>query len=188
MDIQYAYQHLARQLLLDTGKFFARGSSVSLGTGKIYGGIRYPLYDTDTQIFGTVMGSIYVLTHECDIDQDNRRPFNTEVLICPIIPFELFVEEYMRDHSDDQLLSFLGQLGKREISRVAYLPVFSKTFLPYGGILYFNQIANTHISAFYLEDAQERCVLTRYGLQIIDYFLENHFLRPKAEQLPLARY
>jgi hypothetical protein len=176
------------RLSFDAGKFFAPPSkAISLGVGKIYSGIRYPIYNEDKQIFQTVQGLVYVLTHECDIDQNNIRPFNTEVLICPILDFRLFVKHFQTVHSEEQLKNFLLNLAQRKVSRVIYIPEYAPD-LPYGGLLYFNQITNTHISAFSLDNVKEVCTVTRYGLEIIDQSIENHFLRPKAENLPLLRY
>ncbi|OQY55767.1 MAG: hypothetical protein DRR08_17275 [Candidatus Parabeggiatoa sp. nov. 2] len=189
MNVNTAYRFMMNRLSIDAGKFFASGKDLSLGVGKIYSGVLYPQYDEQEQIFVTLEGIVYIITHECDIDQNNIRFFNTEVLICPIIPFDIFIEEYQAEHPKDEnkLKSLLSSLAQRKVSRVIYIPQYAPD-LPYGGLLYFNQITNTHISTFSLASVKEVCTVTRYGLEIIDQSIENHFLRPKAEDLPLLRY
>ncbi len=187
MEIEEAYAHLRQHLSLDVGRFFSPGAQLSLGVGKIYSGIRLPVYDQDRNIFLTATGMVYVLTHECDVDQKNKRPYNTEVLICPIIPFEEFVVQYQEEfRSDDALKGMIANLADRNIYRLLYVPHYYPQ-MPRGGILYLNQITNTHISAFSQPEAESVCAATGYGLEVIDRYLQNHLLRPKAEMLALSQ-
>lgn len=184
MELDEAYRQLRSHLTLDVGKFFSDGQSLSLGVGNIYDGVRYPLYREEKNIFVTVEGLVYVLTHECDIDQSNDRLFNNDLLICPIIPFPDFVHEYQEDLDADQLRNFITQLATRNISRVVYLPTIPER-LPYGGLMYLNCITSTSVSAFDLPGVDHVCAVTEHGLHLIDQTLENHLLRPKAERLAL---
>lgn len=184
MEVDAAHHILSESLNYESGRFFSGGVQLSLGVGKVYSGIRFPIYNEDSELFLTAEGIVYVLTHECDIDQNNIRPFNTHVLICPVHNFEIFVEEYQKDHSEQELVSFLSNLANRNVSRVIYLPLYDD-LLPYGGLLYFNQFANTHISAFRRDNANGIRTLTNYGLRIVDQMLQNHLFRPKTELLSL---
>ena len=51
-----------------------------------YDPVLYPIFDEERRVFVTAEGIAYILTHECDIANENDRLFNTDVLICPIIP------------------------------------------------------------------------------------------------------
>lgn len=186
MDIDSAHRCLAESLTIDVGRFYSTGEGLSLGVGLIYAGIRYPVFDSADELYLTIEGTGLILTHECDIDQANSRPFTELAIVCPVTPFEAFVSEYSRRQGDQALRSFIAELGRRTVSRVAYIPG-GLGVLPYGGILYLNQLSHTHISQFLSDRAKRVGALTAYGLTIIDLQLTNHLLRPKAEALALTQ-
>ncbi len=184
MDLDKAHQHLTRNLLISPGRFFAEGKHLAPGVGQLYSGVRFPIFDDQQQLFVTAEGLVYVLTHECDVDQTNVRPFNTHILVCPIIDFRDFIAEFEAEHSDEYMFGFLTELARRNISRVIYIPQVTP-HLPYGGLLYFNRITHTHVDTFRNNSAELICTVTNYGLRVIDYAVTNHMLRPKADVLPL---
>ena len=184
MDVREAYDHLNSALTTDVGSFFSSGANLSLGVGKICVGIRFPVYLRDSNIFATATGCGYTLTHECDIAAENQRIYSDKVLLCPLIDFAHFVEEYSGTLETSKLMSFLSALGRGSVSRVIYLPPLSQVF-EYGALLYLNDIASTDRVAFDLPGAEAVGAVTAYGLRTIDFFLQNHFLREKAERLYL---
>jgi hypothetical protein len=151
--------------------------------GLIYDGVHFPLFDEAEKVFDTAEGLVYVLTHECDVDEANERHFNEYVLICPINRFEAFAADFCATYSEGALYGMLPHLAKDAIFRVFYLPPIPD-MLPYGGLLCLNQICNTHVSEFASAEARKVCALSSYALQFIDFKLENHLRRPKAETLP----
>jgi hypothetical protein len=169
------------------GAFYGSANGLSLGVGLIYDCIRYPLLDEESQLFDAVEGLVYVLTHECDVDPANDRHFNEYVLICPIIKFEEWSTELASTKSEDELFGFIPDLVSGKIFRACYLPPVNDKTLPFGGILYFNNICSTHRKFFLNTNANAICALSGYAQQIIDYRLQNHLLRPKVEQLPQLR-
>jgi len=185
LNVEDAHKILTEKLTFDPGKFYGPANDLSIGVGQVYLGIRYPIYSPETELYQTAEGIVYLLTHECDIDQTNVRPFNTDLLICPILDFRIFIDEYQNELSEELLISFIGNLGSRNVSRVIYIPYFNEAVLPFGGLLYLNQITNTNIKSLSKENAQRLCSVTRYGFQIIDQSICNHLLRPKAEAVPL---
>lgn len=58
--------------------------------------------------------------------------------------------------------------------------------MDFGGVLYLNHITHTHVSTFDDGSAQGLCSVTAFGLEHIEYALENHLLRPKADRLAFA--
>lgn len=184
MTADEAYRRVANQLppglLL---RFYSPGHAAGLGKGKIYDGIRYAVFDPQSQTFLTAEGLVYVLTHECDVEQENERVLNEEVLVCPIIRLEDLVAEYQAELQGERLPAFLGNLGARLVSRVVFLPRIDGV-LPHGGVLYLNQITHTHVTAF--ERGRAVCAVTAFGLQHVEYSLENHLLRPKADRLTFS--
>lgn len=138
---------------LNVGKFATRNTVIARGWSDLPG-VRYPLFNADDQLFDTVEGLVLVLTHECDIDQDNNRPFNDYLVFCPIIPLADFLAEYTAHFSDEiKLKSFLSNVAARNVSRLMYVPPGLKG-LEYGGLMYLNQISNSHISGFAQESSK----------------------------------
>ncbi len=187
LSIEDAHRILTEKLTFDPGKFYGPANDLNIGVGQLYLGIRYPIYSPETELYQTVEGAVYLLTHECDVDQRNARPFNTDLLICPVLDFRLFVEEYQNEFSEEVLISFISRLGLRDVSRVIYIPHYDEN-LPYGGLLYLNQICNTNIASLSKQSARRLCSVTSYGLQIIDQSICNHMLRPKVEAVPLMTF
>jgi hypothetical protein len=170
--------------------FYGDHSGLDLGAGLIYQDVVYPTYNEKSKKYDTYAASAYILTHECDVDPANRRHFNTEVLVLPIIMFEDFCEDYASEHSDGALFAFIDNLGRDEVSRVLYIPpvpTHIAGFLPNGGLLYLNNICSSPASCFGDGYATPLCALSEYGLNIVDLKLENHLRRPKAQLLPRLR-
>jgi len=186
MEGQDAYNRIAKQLTPDfVGRFYSSGTNVGLGKGVIFDAIRCPVYDPLTETFLTVESLIYVLTHECDVESENERVFNEELLICPILRLEDLVETYEDELAGELLPSFLSNLGKRNVSRLVFLPPIADV-MNFGGVLYLNQITHTHADALQREGTARVCAVTAFGLQHVEFGLENHLLRPKADRLAFA--
>lgn len=170
--------------------FYGNAAGLDLGAGLIYQDVIHPAYNEESRKYDTRAGAAYILTHECDVDPANRRHFNTEVSVLPIIRFEDFCEEYAAEHSDGALFAFLDSLAKDEVSRVMYVPpvpAHIDGFLPSGGLLYLNNICSSPTSCFGKGFAAPICAVSDYGLRMIDLKLENHLRRPKAQILPRYR-
>jgi len=182
MTVDEAYAILRGHSPIDVGKFYQSTANLGLGAGLLYGGIRYPLFNLDDQLFDTVEGLVFVLTHECDVDPKNVRPFGDYLVFCPIIPIKNFLEEHEEYFGgDDKLKSFLSNIAARNVSRLMFIPPVKG--LEYGGLMYLNQICNTHTSAFVQEAAHVVGAVSGYGLRQLDQQLHNHLLRPKADLL-----
>ena len=167
------------------GRFYSQGETIGLGKGKIYDSVDCPVFDPTEGLYLTARCLVYVLTHECDVDEANERIFNRELLVCPILRLEDLIQEYEELLPGEQLSAFLGNLGARNVSRLVYLPPIAGT-LNYGGALYLNHITHAHVSAFQRGRAADICAVTIYGLQHIEFALEQHLLRPKAERLAFS--
>ncbi len=187
MDIEAARVLVTNSATHNFGNFYGGvNSERALGVGLIFDNVRYPVFNVENVLYDTREGLVYILTHECDLDQDNQRAFNDYALICPVIPFEEFHAKMSASMSDSELGAFYGNIGKENVSRLSYIPAISNT-LPHGGVLYYNQITHTHIDSF-SGSATKIESLTYSGLRIIDYKMINHLLRPKADSLSLMRY
>lgn len=181
MNIEDAYHCVAAGFRSDPGSFYDPGQRLTLGKGSIQREARFAIFNAETGKFDTAVGCAYILTHECDVDEDNGKTLSDEVLVCPIMPLPDIVEEYGQVLGEAQLKGFLANLGARNISRMAYLPPIPE-HLPYGGVMFLNQITHSSVSIL-KEEAKLVCFLSGTGLQAIEYILENHLLRPKADRL-----
>lgn len=183
VDVTRATALALAQFPFNAGTFYGSAAGLALGVGLVVDCVAYPLFDESERLFDTVAGPAYVLTHECDIDSANDRAFNDYVLICPIICFATFAREFAADQSESALFGFIPDLAANRIFRALYIPPVH-TALPYGGILYFNQICSTHVETLRASSARPLCALSQTAQRVIDYKLVNHLLRPKADVLP----
>jgi hypothetical protein len=149
-------------------------------------GIAYPFYDNDAGEFSVGVGQAYVVSHECDIDTANNRPFNDTALLCPIIPLEMVLDRYLATRTPDQARSFVSALSKRTVDRATYIPTIPDA-LPHGGVLYLNAMTHTNVVEFERAGVERRCAVSAFGLRYIDAALGNAILkRPKVQPLPLT--
>jgi hypothetical protein len=188
VDIQTAYEIVNAQSPPDFGKFYGQAENIDIGAGIILDNVSYPAYHEHDKRYKLVRGFACVLSHECDIDQSNIRFFNNLLLIAPIIKFDQFSEEFSERSGPEQLRSFLDSLSKRNISRIVYVPTIANK-LPWGGIIYLNQITHTHIDSIGSKSAAERiCSLSAFGLQHLDQMLQRHLFREKAQRLAFSHH
>src|SRR5688500_16630632 len=119
MEVDEAYAFVAEAAPYELKSFYGPAAGVGLGAGLVYSNVLQPAFDYGESRFKTILSTAYVVTHECDIDQFNERPFNEAVLICPIIPFAAFVA-FCSEHSN--FAGLLGDLINRRVPRLLYLP------------------------------------------------------------------
>ncbi|MDH4418903.1 MAG: hypothetical protein QE485_16965 [Acidovorax sp.] len=185
MTPQEAHGILSSKSPLEVGKFYGNKAAVALGAGLIFDKVLSPHFIAEENIYLTVRQPVYVLSHECDIDQENKRPFNDTVSFCPVIPLESFLKRYIDAWpNSEQVTSFLSMVAMREVGRVVYLPP-GPGFLQFGGLVYLNNIASAHVSCF--EGKEPTVALSQYGLRELDNAIENSLLRPKADRLGFAQ-
>lgn len=180
----------AHELLRDAHphfpRFYGPASDLDFGVGLILSRLAYPTYVEDEQEFATVLGLAYIVSHECDIDPRNDRPFNDHAVICPIIPLEVVLQRYLAGRTDAQIRAFIDALAKSRVDRAAYIPTIADV-LPYGGILYFSALTSTHVHEFSCPEVSRTCAVSVPGLQYVDARLHQAILkRPKAQLLPMA--
>jgi hypothetical protein len=168
------------------GAFYGEVGHRSLGAGLVYEDVIFPLFNDERGDFDTVQGVAYVVTHECDVDQNNVRYFNDLVVICPVIPLHALVHEYEPLFGEEQLKSLLVSAAKNEVFRVFFLPpapdLLDVPVLRNGALLYLNQLCSTHVGVF--AQARAVCALSTRGIGRLDWKLQNLLFRPKAEGLP----
>ncbi len=178
MTLNEAYAIVNDNLPYQVGSFYGSRQGLALGAGLLYSNVRQPAFDNERRLFRTIRSAVYVVTHECDVEQENRRPFNDSVLICPIIRFDAFIES---SQELSNLRGFLGDLANRRIFRALYVPGIDDA--PYGGILYLNRISSTHVSSFSEDGVQCIGAVSHIGLREVDAALQNLLLREKSDLL-----
>lgn len=185
MTPEEAYSIVSKASPIDVGKFYGSKGHLALGAGLFYDRVLSPLYDEKEKLFVTVRRPVYVLTHECDVDQANARPFNDFACFCPVIPLPLFLKRYQEKWPDEeQLKRFLANVGNRSVGRLIYVPPVGE-LLKFGGLVYLNNIDSTHISAF--DGLEPFAALSAYGLRELDIGLRYSLLREKADTISLMQ-
>lgn len=185
MDVAQAHAIVAAAARDDAGTFYGPATGLALGAGLILSNVEFPSYQPDEDRFIVWAGPALILSHECDLDQDNQRLLNDLALICPVRRLEALVE--MADvagYSDNALTTFLGNLAARRVSRAIYFPPLPET-LPYGGFIYLNQFTHTSVKRLSADEAERITALSAYAMQSVDYVVLEHLFRDKADQLPL---
>jgi hypothetical protein len=178
MDAQECYDFINNKAGRIAQTFYGDRDYLSLGRGLIYNGILYPLYVEEENRFRTLEGLVYVLSHECDVDQNNVRAYNDDILVCPMTPLENVVEVF--GDKDNELKSFLGHVAKGRMSRLMWFPRIAGV-LEYGAMVFWNQICGTKVQVFNREGAEKVAALSFEGLYAVESALREHFLRPKVQ-------
>lgn len=185
MEVAQAHSIAAAAARDDTGTFYGPAAGLALGAGLILSNVEFPTYQPDEGRFIVWAGPVLVLSHECDLDQDNQRLLNNLALICPVRRLETLVEMAAEaGYSDTELSTFLGNLASRRVSRAMYFPPLPDA-LPYGGFIYLNQFTHTSVERLSADGAERITALSAYAMQSVDYVLLEHLFRNKADQLPL---
>lgn len=187
MNIAQAHSVVTAAARDDAGSFYGSTEGLALGAGIVLADVEFPAYQPDEDRFVVWAGLVLVLSHECDLDQDNQRLLNDLALICPVRKLEALVEMAAdAGYDDNALTAFLGNLASRRVSRAVYLPPLPDV-LPYGGFIYLNQFTHTSVRRLMSDVARPVTALSAYAMQSVDYALMGHLHRSKSDQLPLTR-
>jgi hypothetical protein len=169
------------------GAWYGHAGALAPGVGVIFDGIVYPLFNPITGRYQVQSGLVLILTHECDIDQNNVRVMNRGFLLAPLIPLNTFAANFS-DGLEEEARALARDIAANKIHRLMFLPPPNELLridnFPLGAFLYFNAITNADVSHLSADGARAVCALSEIGLQALDARLKNHLFRPKAEQLP----
>jgi hypothetical protein len=124
-----------------------------------------------------------LLTHECDIDQNNERYFNDRMLVCPIIQLDDFCAECEQEDGAGSWGGILQEIARDTVNRAMYLPPVTGWACPEmegGGIVYLNHISSCLVAWIADPSAHAVCSLSSRGLQAFDFKFRNHLFREKA--------
>lgn len=183
MELGLARKILATNALDDEGSFYGPAVGLSLGTGLIISDVPIPIFNREQGRFSVAAATVYILSHECDLDPENDKVLGGYCLVCPLLPIEEMVSSAVAANlSQNEISAFLGNLAARRVSRFVYLPPVEGASM--GAVLNLNQITSTALSTIDVKKAV--IAVSRYGLEAIDMGLENHLRRAKSEALPLT--
>jgi hypothetical protein len=175
----------------DPSRFYGPPSALPLGAGMLIRDCIIAAPHPTEVRFETGIGLALVLTHECDIDQRNERFFNDLILVCPIIPLDIFCARCEQDDGAGSWGGILPEIASQNVYRAMYLPPMHNAQtcpeMASGGIIYLNHISSCAVSWITDPSAQAVCSLTAEGLRAFDAKLYNHLFRPKAAQLLFSR-
>lgn len=165
-------------------QFYGHAGGMALGAGIIVSSVPQPFYLPKDEGFATVKGAALILTHECDIDPDNQRPFNDKALVVPLIKFDRYVSEAAQGYAPDEIVAFLTNVASGKTTRLCFLPRFGGEESPLysGALLDLNSLTFCGVQS--LNKSPILCSLTGYAIGIIDRTLQNHLFRAKADNPP----
>jgi hypothetical protein len=133
---------------------------------------------------GNALGII--LTHECDIERANTRPFTDHAIIAPIVPLATLWVSLKALMDDPSARDFLLNIANGKTNRLIYLPPVGQRDtepLSYGGIIDFNKITSSYVTPLFEQAPLQ--ALTQFGMRVLDTALQNHLFREKSDKLPL---
>jgi hypothetical protein len=172
-----------------SGAWYGSAAKLAPGVGVIFNGVPYPIFNPETGRYQVHSGLVLILTHECDIDQDNIRAMNRSLLIAPLIKMSAFAANFSATAELQEAARALArEIPANRVHRLMYLPPPSELLhvndFPLGAFIYFNGITNADVSHLTTTGARAVCALSESGLYAIDTRLKNHLFRSKSEQLP----
>ncbi len=193
MTVRYqnALDLCLRTVNRDYARFYGPAVNLPLGSGMLIRECVLAMpHETEVR-FETGVGLALILTHECDIDQNNERYFNGLVLVCPIIPLDDFCEECEQEDGKGAWGGILQAIVRNDVYRVMYLPpppqLAACPQLEGGGIIYLNHISSCRVQWISNPADHAICSLSAIGLQAFDFKLRNHLFREKAASLWFSR-
>ena len=195
MDTALQYPNALRLCLntmkTDPARFYGSAATLPLGAGMLVRDCIIATPHPSETRFETGVGLGLVLTHECDIDPDNQRCFNDLLLVCPIIPLDIFCAQHEQDEGAGSWGGILEQIASQNVYRAMYLPPMHGSLscpeMEGGGIIYLNHISTSAVRWITNAAAQAVCSLSAEGLRTFDAKLYNHLFRPKAAELLFSR-
>jgi hypothetical protein len=175
----------------DPARFYGPASALPLGAGILLRDCVIATPHPTEVRFETGVGLGLVLTHECDIDKNNKRHFNDLFLVCPIIPLDRFCARCELEEGLGSWGGILPQIASQNVHRVMYLPpMHNPQICPEmegGGIIYLNHMSSCAVHWITDPPTQAVCSLTAESLRAFDAKLQSHLLRPKVAQLLFSR-
>lgn len=165
-------------------QFYGAATLMGLGSGIVVTNVAQPIYLPDRDAYGTGRGAALILTHECDIDPENIRPFSDKAIVAPLIKLDKYLENFSADYSTENARSFAAHVAKGHTTRLHFLPRFgdSRSPLHFGAFIDFNYITSCGIQS--LANSPILCSLSGYAISVLDRALQNHLFRPKADVPP----
>jgi hypothetical protein len=169
-----------------SGAWYGNAGNLAPGVGVIFAGLPYPLFNPDLRRYQVLSGMALILTHECDIDQQNQRALNASFLVAPLIQMTAFANTFARQQ--DVARALARDVAANRVNRLMYLPppnaLLRVQEIPLGAFIYFNSITHANVTHLTAEGVRPVCALSETGLAVLDNRLKNHLFRPKDEQLP----
>ena len=170
---------------VNRGQFYGPANGMALGSGIIVTNVAVPVFLPDKDAYGTGRGAALILSHECDIDPNNIRPFNDKALVAPLIRFDRYIDGASQQVSRNDIIAFATNVARGNTTRLCFLPRYGDTDSPlhFGAFIDLNYLTSCGLQS--LAKASVLCSLTGYAIGVIDRAIQNHLFRPKADRPPL---
>jgi hypothetical protein len=175
----------------DPSRFYGPASGLPLGAGLLIRDCAIARPHSTEVRYETGLGLALILTHECDIDDNNERYFNDLILVCPIIPLDNFCRACEHEEGAGSWGGILPKIACDNVYRAMYLPPLRDLDhcpeMEGGGIIYLNHLSSCRVEWIADPSSKSICSLSALGLRAFDAKLQNHMFRPKAFDLWFTR-
>lgn len=120
-----------------------------------------------------------VLSNTCDIDIENKRPFNSRIIYSPIFNLKKYSDKIREsgNKTDEQLNSHIESIKKQEITQIFYLPPIDGKLDE--SFVFFDRINNCHSNYIKRDELGKSRIFTlsNYGIYLFLFKLSIHFTR-----------
>ncbi len=122
---------------------------------------------------------VIVLSNTCDINPDNKRNFESQIIYAPIIELSKykFKLSSLSGKTDDQIQNHLEQIKEQRITQILYLPAIGDSFNE--SIVFLDRIFNIP-NKFIRRDGLLKSrlfTLSDFGAYLLSFKLSVHFCR-----------
>ncbi len=120
-----------------------------------------------------------IFSNTCDIDQENKRNFSSQIVYSPLIPFSKYISSLRENSSKNpaQLNAHFESIRKQQITQIFFLPKIEGKIEE--SIIFMDRIqniSNDYVDRSTLPDVR-LISLSDYGVYLFMFKLSIHFTR-----------
>lgn len=120
-----------------------------------------------------------VLSNTCDIDPENKRKFQSNIIYSPIMRLEAYRKRLLDNgmYGPESIESHLDTIRKQKITQIFYLPIGRQ--LKYEAMIFFDRLVSCDNESIDRENLEDKRLFTlsQYGHYLFLYKLSIHFTR-----------
>lgn len=127
----------------------------------------------------TISANCLIISNTCDIDENNKRPFNSQITYAPIFNLDKYRDTIISNtkRTVNQVDSHINSIKRQEITQILYLPELTNVFEE--SIVFFDRLINCPNSLIDRKKLKTQRIFTLsdYGFYVFLIKLSIHFTR-----------